>query len=52
MKFQVKDVMAIVLLVLLVALKFIGYNGLVDSSIALIVGYYFGARRTGRDTGQ
>jgi hypothetical protein len=44
MKVYMRDVIAILVLVLLFSSKFLGYNGTVDAMIALVIGYYFSKR--------
>lgn len=46
-----KDFFAIYLVAFIVLLKLNGINGSLDSTLALIVGYYFGHRATGKDNG-
>ncbi len=46
-----KDLVAVVALIVIVVLKLNGFDGALDSLIALIVGYYFGHRQNGIDTG-
>jgi hypothetical protein len=38
------DLTGILLITGLIGLKVLGMNGMIDSSLALIVGYYFGRR--------
>ena len=44
MKIYMRDIIALVVLVLLFISKFLGYDGVVDAMIALVVGYYFSKR--------
>ena len=43
-KLKPKDIVALALIVALIIFKVTGHNGSLDLAIALIVGYYFGAR--------
>lgn len=47
-----KDVIALAVIIALVLFKLTGHNGSLDPALALIVGYYFGHRHTGRDDGK
>lgn len=49
--FGPKDVVAIIVIVGIIALKFKGLNGGLDTTGALILGYYFAHRKTGTDNG-
>ncbi len=51
-RFQPKDVIAVLTLLLLTLLKLKGLDGIFDTAAALILGYYFAHRRVGRDPGQ
>ena len=42
--FQPRDWIAILVLVALFGSKLLGYNGIVDAMIALVIGYYFSKR--------
>ena len=44
MKFYSRDLVAALVILGLFALKLMGMNGLVDASLALVVGYYFSKR--------
>ena len=44
MKVQARDIIAGMIILLLFLSKFLGMNGLIDTSIALIIGYYFSKR--------
>lgn len=46
-----KDIVAVVMVLAMVALKYQGYDGGLDSMLTLIVGYYFGHRVSGIDSG-
>ena len=46
-----KDIVAVVLIISIVVLKLYGINGSLDTVFALIVGYYFGHRRSKVDHG-
>lgn len=46
-----KDIVAIVVIVGIMALRLKGVNGSLDSPIALILGYYFAHRANGVDKG-
>ena len=48
---QPKDIIAIVILVGIGVLKAQGVDGNIDVVLALIVGYYFGHRKSGVDNG-
>lgn len=47
-----KDIIALVVLVGIGVLKYLGMNGELDVVLALIVGYYFGHRRSKVDNGE
>ena len=47
-----KDLVAIVVLVFIFLFKYKGFDGSLDSVLALIVGYYFVKRRDGIDSGK
>ncbi len=47
-----KDIFAIVLLIGVFTLKFLGQNGSFDEILIFIVGYYFGHRKSGVDNGK
>jgi len=51
MKFQPKDTIAGLSLILITLLKLKGFDGYLDGAIALIIGYYFAHRKDGTDTG-
>lgn len=44
MKIQARDIIAVIVLLLLFGSKLLGYNGIVDAMIALVIGYYFSKR--------
>jgi len=44
MKIEARDYIAALVLVLLFGSKFLGFNGIVDAMIALVIGYYFSKR--------
>lgn len=46
-----KDVVAIILIICLTVLLLTGYKGNISDVLAVFVGYYFGFRRTGADSG-
>lgn len=46
-----KDIIAAIVILGFVSLKIAGIDGGLDTSLALIVGYYFGHRTTGIDKG-
>ena len=46
-----KDVIAIVALIVLIALKVYQGQGDIDALVSLVVGYYFAKRQNGSDTG-
>ena len=39
-----KDIIALSLIIALFTCKLLGMDGLIDTSIALVIGYYFGRR--------
>ena len=43
-RIQPRDYIAALVLLLLFSSKFLGYNGIVDAMIALVIGYYFSKR--------
>lgn len=47
-----KDMIAIILTMCVTFLLFTGYEGPLTEVITLVVGYYFGHRQSGKDTGQ
>jgi len=49
--FKPKDIIAILILVSAVFLIFNGFESQLNEIIALVVGYYFGHRTTGVDSG-
>lgn len=49
--FKPKDIIALVVLVGLLGLKFQGVDGQLDMIGALILGYYFAHRKDGHDNG-
>lgn len=51
-QFQPKDFIALVALIGIGVLKWHGFDGYLDSVIALIIGYYFAHRTSGDDTGK
>jgi len=44
MKVQTRDIIAVLVLFALFFLKYKGFDGMVDASIALVIGYYFSKR--------
>lgn len=44
MRILFKDIIAVVIIILLFVCKIIGMDGMIDTSIALIIGYYFSKR--------
>ena len=46
-----KDIVAIVALAFIFGFKYMGFDGVLDSMIALILGYYFAHRAQGIDKG-
>lgn len=44
MKISARDWIAALVLVLLFGSKFMGFNGVVDAMLALVIGYYFSKR--------
>ena len=44
MKIQARDIIAALVLVLLFGSKLMGFNGMIDAMIALVIGYYFSKR--------
>lgn len=44
MKIYFKDIIAVIILVGLFVCKLVGMDGLIDSMIALVIGYYFSKR--------
>lgn len=51
MKLQAKDVVAILVILCFVFLKYAGINSEIDTTIILILGYYFVKRQEGKDDG-
>lgn len=47
-----KDIIAVVIIVCVTFLLFTGYTGPVTDAITLMIGYYFGHRTQGVDSGQ
>lgn len=43
-KFQPRDYIAVLVIVVLAAFKLTNHNGSLDIAVALIIGYYFGRR--------
>mgnify|MGYP001575823644 CR=1 FL=1 len=41
---QTRDIIAGVLIAVLFLMKFLGFDGTIDNSILLVIGYYFGKR--------
>jgi len=50
--FQAKDFIAVITLISIVLLKFHGLDGQLDAVGALVIGYYFGHRKDGVDSGK
>lgn len=50
-KLQPKDIVAILIISGLILFKLTGHNGSLDTPAALIIGYYFAKRESGRDIG-
>jgi hypothetical protein len=48
---KAKDIIAVVIFLLVAVLQFAGYEGNLDAVIAVVVGYYFGHRDSGVDSG-
>jgi hypothetical protein len=46
-----KDVIAVVIIICFVFLMFNGIQGPLDQVIPLVLGYYFGSRKSGIDSG-
>lgn len=46
-----KDIIALTAIVLIIIMKFKGFNGSLDTALALILGYYFAHRLRGTDNG-
>lgn len=44
MKIYFRDIVAVLVLVALFGCKLLGYNGMIDAMIALVIGYYFSKR--------
>ena len=51
-KIKPKDIVAIITIVFIFLLKFYGFDGSLDTTLALILGYYFVKRRDGLDNGK
>lgn len=47
-----KDAVAIITLLFIFSFKFYGFDGALDSALALILGYYFAKRSSGLDEGK
>ena len=43
-KIEFRDIVAVIVLALLFLCKILGMDGLIDSMIALVIGYYFSKR--------
>lgn len=43
-KIYARDIIAVIVLALLFTSKFLGFDGMIDTMIALIIGYYFSKR--------
>ena len=39
-----RDIIAIIVLLLLFTMKYLGMDGMIDTMIALVIGYYFSKR--------
>ncbi len=52
MQLKPKDVVALAVVVFIFLFKYLGFNGALDSVLALIIGYYFVKRRDGIDSGK
>ena len=52
MKFQPKDIFALIIILVFAFLKIKGVNGSLDGVIGLILGYYFVKRIENKDNGQ
>ena len=51
-KLKPKDIIAAIALIFIFFFKFYGFNGVLDSAIALILGYYFAHRYDKIDPGK
>lgn len=51
LKFKPKDVVALASLTFIFLFKYLGFDGALDSMIALILGYYFAHRAVNVDSG-
>jgi len=49
---KAKDIVAIVALAFIFGFKYLGFDGVLDSMIALILGYYFAHRAMKLDGGE
>ena len=47
-----KDLVAVFIIGVFVLMKLKGVNGSLDAIVALIIGYYFGHRKSGIDNGK
>ncbi len=50
-KLKAKDMIALTIILAMVLFKMTGHNGTLDVAAAIVVGYYFGHRKDGTDTG-
>lgn len=44
MKIYMRDIIAVIVLGLLFTMKYLGMDGMIDTMIALVIGYYFSKR--------
>ena len=51
-KLKAKDIVAITALVFIFLFKYNGFDGVLDSALALILGYYFSHRKDKIDGGE
>ena len=50
-KLKPKDIVAVIALVFIFFFKYFGFDGVLDSALALILGYYFSHRTMNIDKG-
>lgn len=47
-----KDLIAVLIIIGMIIFKLTGHNGTLDTTVALIIGYYFAKRETNVDNGK
>ena len=51
-KLKPKDIIALTIIIGIGFMKLKGFDGYLDSVVALVIGYYFAHRKNGDDTGE